>query len=54
MGDSPSKDGVIPHVVLQHLLKILKLGILRDLALVEGLAAYQLVGEVTAHQGRDG
>ena len=34
--------------------KILKLGILRDLALKEGLAAYQLVGEVTAHQGTDG
>ena len=31
-----------------------KPGILRDLALEEGLAAYQLVGEVTAHQGIDG
>ena len=31
-----------------------KLGILRDLALKDGLAAYQLVGEVTAHQGVDG
>ncbi len=34
--------------------RLLKLGILRDLALGEGLAAYQLVGEVTAHQGYDG
>ena len=33
---------------------LLKLGILRDLALEEGLAAYQLVGEVMAHQGFDG
>ncbi len=29
-------------------------GILRDLLLDEGIAAYQLVGEVTAHQGSDG
>jgi hypothetical protein len=26
----------------------------RKLPLLEGLAAYQLVGEVTAHQGDDG
>ncbi len=26
----------------------------KDLSLWEGLAAYQLVGEVTAHQGFDG
>ena len=26
----------------------------RDLSLEEGLTAYQLVGEVTAHQGDDG
>ena len=25
-----------------------------DLPLLDGLAAYQLVGEVTAHQGEDG
>jgi hypothetical protein len=31
-----------------------KPGIRKDLALVEELAAYQLVGEVTAHQGKDG
>jgi hypothetical protein len=29
-------------------------GILRDLLLVEAVAAYQLVGGVTAHQGDDG
>ncbi len=32
----------------------LKVGILRDLPLRDGLAAYRLVGEVMAHQGEDG
>ncbi len=32
----------------------LKAGILRDPSLREAIAAYQLVGEVTAHQGDDG
>ena len=31
-----------------------KVGILRDLPLEEAIAAYQLVGEVMAHQGYDG
>ena len=31
-----------------------KVGILRDLPLGEAIAAYQLVGEVTAHQGKVG
>ncbi len=31
-----------------------KAGIRYDLSLREGLTAYQLVGEVTAHQGYDG
>ncbi len=31
-----------------------KMGIRKDLSLEEGLTAYQLVGEVTAHQGYDG
>ena len=30
---------------------LLKVGILRDLPLGEAIAAHQLVGEVTAHQG---
>ena len=30
------------------------MGILRDLSLEEGFMTYQLVGEVTAHQGYDG
>ena len=32
----------------------LKVGTLRGLPLPDELAAYQLVGEVTAHQGDDG
>ena len=32
----------------------LKVGILRDLSLGDEPASYQLVGEVTAHQGYDG
>ncbi len=31
-----------------------KTGIRKDLSLEEGLTAYQLVGEVKAHQGDDG
>ncbi len=31
-----------------------KAGIRKDLSPGEGLTAYQLVGEVTAHQGYDG
>ncbi len=31
-----------------------KAGIRKDLPLKEGLTAYQLVGEVMAHQGDDG
>ena len=31
-----------------------KVGTLRGLPLEEAIAAYQLVGEVTAHQGYDG
>ena len=33
---------------------MVKVGILRDLLIEEGVAAYQLVGGVTAHQGDDG
>ena len=51
MGNSSPKGELIPHVVLLLLKQALKLGIRKDLALGEELAAYQLVGEVTAHQG---
>ena len=47
MGDSSGKLELIPHVVAGRLTGLLKL----VMALLEGLAAYQLVGGVTAHQG---
>ncbi len=46
-GDSSGKLELIPHVVADRLICPLKL----VTALLEGLAAYQLVGGVTAHQG---
>ena len=49
MGDSLSKDKLIPHVVSVLMNRILKL----VMVLKEGFAAYQLVGEVKAHQGYD-
>ncbi len=53
-GDSPSKGGVIPNMVVLRMENYPKVGILRDLPLGDEPASYQLVGEVTAHQGRDG
>jgi hypothetical protein len=50
MGDSSGKLELIPHVVAGLLVCLLKL----VMAFPEGLAAYQLVGGVTAHQGKDG
>jgi hypothetical protein len=37
-----------------RMVRQLKVGILRDLPFEEAIAAYQLVGGVTAHQGDDG
>ncbi len=54
VGDSPPKGGVIPDVVFSRLGECLKVGILRGLPLGDEPASYQLVGEVTAHQGYDG
>ncbi len=51
VGDNSAKAGLIPDVVPQRMLGRLKMGILRNLSLGEGPASYQLVGEVTAHQG---
>ena len=51
MGDNPGKPGLIPHVLL-GLHGFERKAPLKG-ALEEGLAAYQLVGEVTAHQGDD-
>ena len=44
------KTGLIPDVVLSCMGEVLKL----EMALKERFAAYQLVGEVKAHQGLDG
>ena len=52
VGDNPAKAGLIPNVVLRCISGQLKVGILRDLPLEEKPASHQLVGEVTAHQGR--
>ena len=47
MGNSPGKLGLIPHTIV-------RLKVAFVLPLWDGLAAYQLVGEVKAHQGDDG
>ena len=52
MGDSSPKGELIPHVVRDDIFLNPKPG--SNLALFEEPAAYQLVGEVTAHQGYDG
>ncbi len=51
--DNLAKAGLIPDVVPCREARGLKAGlpIRRDLSLLEGPASYQLVGEVTAHQG---
>ena len=54
MGNSSPKGELIPHVVLPLMRRILKLGNGNILASEEELAAYQLVGGVMAHQGKDG
>ena len=53
--DNPSKDGLIPDKTTDSSLSEVKGGLCScKLSLREGPAAYQLVGEVTAHQGEDG
>jgi hypothetical protein len=49
MGDSSPKGELIPHVLRSDSEKSRG-----NLAFLEELAAYQLVGEVTAYQGSDG
>ncbi len=51
VGDNPPKGGLIPDVIPGRMAGKSKMGILRDLSLEEEPASYQLVGEVTAHQG---
>ena len=50
VGDSLPKGGLIPNVAEDRMVLLLKF----VKTLHEGLTAYQLVGEVTAHQGKDG
>ncbi len=50
-GDNLPKGELIPDVAVPRMRDRLKVGILRDLPLGEEPASYQLVGEVTAHQG---
>jgi hypothetical protein len=51
VGDSSPKGELIPHVATEVSSERQSRG---NLALLDGPAAYQLVGEVTAHQGYDG
>ena len=51
VGDSSPKGELIPHVARVESLESQSRG---NLALLDEPAAYQLVGEVTAHQGYDG
>ena len=51
VGDSSSKGELIPHMVSGGSSRHQSRG---NLALLDEPAAYQLVGEVTAHQGYDG
>ena len=52
VGDSSPKGELIPHMIRDDIFPTSKPG--SNLALFEEPAAYQLVGEVTAHQGYDG
>ena len=47
--NNSAKAGLMPDVSER-----VKLGLRKDLALFDESAAYQLVGGVTAHQGKDG
>ena len=51
VGDSSPKGELIPHVTRNLFFRRQSRG---NLTLLDGPAAYQLVGEVTAHQGYDG
>ncbi len=49
--DSHSKEWVIPDVLGDRMVSYVKVGILRNLPLLDKPISYQLVGEVMAHQG---
>ncbi len=53
VGDNPGKPELIPHVAPAWKPSV-KAGLSLKLVLSDGLAAYQLVGGVTAYQGDDG
>ncbi len=52
VGDSSPKGELIPHEARRGI--PLRPKLVSKLTLLDGPAAYQLVGEVTAHQGDDG
>ena len=52
--DNPAKAGLILNVIAPGIRSCLKVGIRKDLPLEDEPVSYQLVGEVTAHQGFDG
>ena len=52
MGNNPPKGGLIPRTLPG--LRARKESCPEGVALKDGLMSYQLVGEVTAHQGIDG
>jgi hypothetical protein len=52
-GDNPGKPELIPHTALAWKPDV-KAGLSKKLAPSDELAAYQLVGGVTAYQGDDG
>ncbi len=49
--DSHSKVWVIPDVLGDRMVSYVKVGILRNLPLLDKPISYQLVGEVMAYQG---
>ncbi len=49
--DSHSKEWVIPNMLGYRMVPYVKVGILRNLPLLDRPISYQLVGEVMAHQG---
>ncbi len=51
VGDNPPKGGLIPNVMVLRMQDLSKMGSRKVLSLEEEPASYQLVGEVTAHQG---
>ncbi len=49
--DSHSKEWVVPDVLGDRMVSYVKVGILRNLPLLDRPVSYQLVGKVMAYQG---